>query len=466
MDISKLNRLLNGLQRGVDLATNTLVVQNVKVNLGGANNFTFSGTLSSNRTISMPDDNVNLAHIADLVSLSGVAGGSTNLGTFTGTTIPDSQTIKQALQALESAIENLDIDGDFDDDNFRISDDVDGTKKIAFEASAIATATTRTITMADANIDLQHQLDLITLSGVAAGSLDLGTFTGSLIPDNSDIKEALQALETEIEAIPSPFYYAGVWNASTNTPALANTDTGVSGAVYYCTVGGTVDFGAGNITFVAGDKVANNGTTWDKWDMTDEVASVNGQTGVVVLDTDDISEGANLYFTDERAQDAVGNALTDSATVDFTYDDVGNTISANVIQSPALAKSQIAGESFAANTTFAVRFALNGETAGRVYKADNDASLSDEFYVVGLMMDVNSIIAANAINVISLGTHTLGSSDTPFAGADIGKPVFLGANGAFTVTPPSGANVAVVRIGIVEATDKIWVQPAVVGIDA
>lgn len=53
--------------------------------------------------------------------------------------------------------------------------------------------------------------DLITLTGVAANSTTLGTFTGTLIPDNSDIKEALQALESEIEAIPNPFYYAGTW---------------------------------------------------------------------------------------------------------------------------------------------------------------------------------------------------------------------------------------------------------------
>ena len=38
------------------------------------------------------------------------------------------------------------------------------------------------------------------------------------------------------------------------------------------------------------------------------VDSVNGQTGVVVLDTDDISEGStNLYFTDARARSAIAN---------------------------------------------------------------------------------------------------------------------------------------------------------------
>lgn len=46
------------------------------------------------------------------------------------------------------------------------------------------------------------------------------------------------------------------------------------------------------------------------------VDSVNGQTGVVVLDTDDVSEGAtNLYFTDGRAQTAaVEDQIVDGVT--------------------------------------------------------------------------------------------------------------------------------------------------------
>jgi hypothetical protein len=43
--------------------------------------------------------------VDDLISLSGVAEGSANLGSFTGTTISDNQTIKQGLQALETSLE-------------------------------------------------------------------------------------------------------------------------------------------------------------------------------------------------------------------------------------------------------------------------------------------------------------------------------------------------------------------------
>jgi len=46
-----------------------------------------------------------LLSVDDLITLSGVSEGAANLGTFTGSTIADSQTIKAALQALETALE-------------------------------------------------------------------------------------------------------------------------------------------------------------------------------------------------------------------------------------------------------------------------------------------------------------------------------------------------------------------------
>ena len=47
-------------------------------------------------------------------------------------------------------------------------------------------------------------------------------------------------------------------------------------------------------------------------------------TGIVISSTDDISEGSsNLYFTDERAQDAIGAAINAGIQtgITITYDD-------------------------------------------------------------------------------------------------------------------------------------------------
>lgn len=189
--------------------------------------------------------------------------------------------------------------------------------------------------VADVSDNTADIADLVTLTGVPVNSVNLGSFSGTIISNNVTIKSALQELETFVEAIPSPFYYAGLWAASSNTPTLAD-GIGDSGAVYYVTDSGTVDFGSGPQIFNAGDKVAYNGTTWDKWDMTDAVASVFGRIGAVTAqngdyNTSQVTENTNLYFTDERAQDAIGTILTDSASIDFTYNDAGPTISAAVL---------------------------------------------------------------------------------------------------------------------------------------
>ena len=108
----------------------------------------------------------NETHIDNVAILTGVAKDAANLGTFTGSTIADSSTLKAAIQLLETAVE---------------------TK-----------ATSAVVTEIDGNVD-----DLISLSGVAEQQTGLGTFTGSTISDGANIKDALQDLETAAEAAAS-----------------------------------------------------------------------------------------------------------------------------------------------------------------------------------------------------------------------------------------------------------------------
>jgi hypothetical protein len=58
-----------------------------------------------------------------------------------------------------------------------------------------------------------------------------------------------------------------------------------------------------------------DGTGWQILNTADFVTSVNGQTGDVVLDSGDVAEGTNLYFTDARAKTAaVLNTLAGTET--------------------------------------------------------------------------------------------------------------------------------------------------------
>lgn len=112
--------------------------------------------------------------------------------------------------------------------------------------------------------------------------------------------------------------YKGMWDASTNTPTLAN-GTGNAGDVYETSAAGTVDFGAGPISFSLGDWAVYSGSVWQKSINSNAVASVNGFTGIVVLDTDDVSEGStNLYFSDARAQAAITGGASTIVTANLT----------------------------------------------------------------------------------------------------------------------------------------------------
>ena len=148
--------------------------------------------------------NANETHIDNLATLTGVAKDSTGLGTFSGSTIADSATIKAALQSLETSLE---------------------TKGSAGSVTSVST-----------NVG-----DLVTLSGVAQNAEDLGTFTGSTISDNVTVKAALQALETAVET-------KGSTDAGDNVNTLvASTTAQTAPSTYYFLV---VDQSDGSIKVI------------------------------------------------------------------------------------------------------------------------------------------------------------------------------------------------------------------------
>lgn len=80
--------------------------------------------------------------------------------------------------------------------------------------------------------------------------------------------------------------YQGVWNASTNTPALTSS-VGTKGFYYKVSVDGTTTLD-GISDWKVGDWAIFNGATWDKVDNTESVSSVAGKTGAITLDKSDV----------------------------------------------------------------------------------------------------------------------------------------------------------------------------------
>ena len=172
----------------------------------------------------------DLDHLFVLVGAS--ADTDENLGTFTGSTISDSRTIKQALQDLETELETktsntgditgVDLTGgvgiSIDSETNTGSGSYSSTITCNLEGTELAstgeTGTSKFLrvdgdgtcswqvppdtntTYVKADFDLDH---LFTLVGASADSDEhLGTFTGSTISDNQTIKAAIQALETAV----------------------------------------------------------------------------------------------------------------------------------------------------------------------------------------------------------------------------------------------------------------------------
>ena len=146
-----------------------------------------------------------------------------------------------------------------------------------------------------------------TLVGLGtAAELDAGVANGVATLDSSG-KVPVSELPA---AVLGALSYQGTWNASTNTPTLAS-GVGTKGYYYVVSVAGSTNLD-GITDWKVGDWAVYNGTAWQKVDNTDQVTSVNGQTGAVVLTTTNVAEGTNEYFTTAKARASVsaGTAIT------------------------------------------------------------------------------------------------------------------------------------------------------------
>lgn len=77
-----------------------------------------------------------------------------------------------------------------------------------------------------------------------------------------------------------------------------------------------------------------DGSSWISLKSGDSVDSVNGQTGTVLLTTAHITEGSNLYYTDERVDDRVAALIQNGTGITWVYSDALNTLTPTISLSP------------------------------------------------------------------------------------------------------------------------------------
>jgi hypothetical protein len=162
--------------------------------------------------------------------------------------------------------------------------------------------------------------------------------------------------------------YQGVWNASTNTPTLAD-GTGSAGDVYRVSVAGSRNLGSGSISFAVGDYcVMNSSNVWEKSDTTDAVSTVAGRTGDVTLTSSDVGLGNvdNTSNSTERAATATlsNKTLTNPTVNNYTEGVVaiGTVTSSNTL---SLTSGTVQTATLTAST--ACTFTMPTATAGKSF---------------------------------------------------------------------------------------------------
>lgn len=280
-----------------------------------------NGNLKANGTVefgSLKDTGEDIT-ITKLVDLADGVENNDN-----DTTIPTTAAIKSYADSKTAPIDT--VNGQTGDVVLDTDDISEGTTNLYYTESRVSANTSVAANTAKTGITTQQASDIETnnakisfdstsstkLAGIETGAQvnivdSVNSQTGTVSLDTDDVSEGTTNL-----------YYTDARVAANSAVAANTAKTGITSqqaadiTTNNAKVGITTDQANAittNSAKVSFPEAPNDGDSYvrknEGWESlthpTDAVTSVNGETGAVVLDSDDITEGtSNLYFTDTR----------------------------------------------------------------------------------------------------------------------------------------------------------------------
>jgi hypothetical protein len=208
--------------------------------------------------------------------------------------------------------------------------------------------------------------------------------------------------------------YLGTWNAATNTPTLTN-GVGDTGDLYICNVAGTVNFGAGPITFAVGDWVIYSGTEWQKsagasGTVTSVALTESGDALTITGSPITTSGTINIGFAGTGSQYIKGDGTlaTFPTTIDQAkrlitevYNSTGATLTKGTVvyinggqgNLPTVTKAQANNDANSAQTYGVVQDDITNNNNGFVVVLGSLTDLDTSAYVVGTQLYLSGTTA-------------------------------------------------------------------------
>lgn len=176
---------------------------------------------------------------------------ATSITYSNGTSGLSATNVQAAIDEIDSRIDGL---GDFSDSLFRISDNLDTSKKAAFEVSSISASTVRTISLPDKSGTLAMTIDLVDSSETVKGLIEIATSSETLTGTDS-VRAITPASFAANKSLSGNGYYkmpGGLilqWGSGTLSGTTNNSTTSVSFPTSFSTscffaVAGMADDGA------------------------------------------------------------------------------------------------------------------------------------------------------------------------------------------------------------------------------